>query len=43
MEKISKLEEERHKEFNKWFKKLSLKDKATLKQYFEFLKKSWSS
>lgn len=33
------VEKEKHKEFSEWFKKLSLKDKAILKAYFEFIKK----
>lgn len=38
MKKISEIEKKRHKEFNEWFKKLSLKDKAMLKDYLEFIK-----
>jgi len=33
------IEKEKHKEFSEWFKKLSLKDKAILKAYLEFIKK----
>ncbi len=38
MKKISDVEKKRNKEFNKWFRKLSLKDKAMLKDYLEFIK-----
>ena len=33
------IEKEKHKEFGEWFKKLSLKYKAMLKAYLEFIKK----
>jgi len=33
------LEKEKHKEYNEWFKGLSLKDKIMLRAYFEFIKK----
>ncbi|MBA7590651.1 hypothetical protein ES708_32778 [subsurface metagenome] len=33
------IEKEKHKEFGNWFKKLSLKYKAMLKAYLEFIKK----
>jgi len=32
------IEKEKHKEFSKWFKELSLKDKALLKAYLAFIK-----
>ena len=32
------IKKEKHKEFSKWFKELSLKDKAILKDYLEFIK-----
>ena len=33
------VEKQKHKEYNNWFKELSLKDKAILKAYLEFIKK----
>lgn len=32
------IKKEKHKEFSEWFKKLSLRDKAMLKAYLEFIK-----